>query len=239
MPNIFSLTRSLKLHIFQEEHAHKQLPVNINSLTVSSERSGLIRLLLYIIGLIQIALMYYWTNDSLLISVFSLIIFSLVYVVSFSVISRLGILGLDEHIWTTWSIGGIGMLLGHQLDISYSGGGEHVHHHIGAAGGFSVEFWPFLLSGMTITMLIFCVPACWYLCNRCILHYGVVEKLGLHGGSSLFMLIGMLLAVQSESVFFNVSSGFGFISYYFMLLMMVIFSSSAYYFIAKKIGRNH
>lgn len=239
MPDIFSLTRSLKPNIFQEEIVKKQRPVNITSLTVSNDRTGAIRLLLYLVGLIQIALMYYWTKDSLLISLINLVIFSLVYVVSFSVISRLRVPGLIEHIWATWIMGGIGMLLGHQLDMSYSASGEHVHHHAVAVASFSVEFWPFLLSGMTIVMLIFCIPACWYLCNRCILHYGILEKWGLHASSSLFMLIGMFLAVQSESLFFNVSSDFSFISYYFMLFMMVIFSSNAYYFIAKKIINKH
>ncbi len=236
MPNIFSLTRSLKLHISQDEISKKQLPVAVKTFTLSSNRKAFIRVLLYIIGLIQVALMYYWTTNSMLVSILNLLLFSLVYVASFPLISRLRIPGLVDHIWATWIIGGIGMLLGHQLDISYSGSGEHVHHHAGATAGFSAEFWTFLLSGMTITMLIFCIPACLYLCNRCLLHYDIVEKLGLHGGSSVFMLIGMLLAVQCEPLLFKVNNGFGYMSYYFMLFMMVVFSSSAYYFIARKIS---
>lgn len=239
MANIFSLTRSIKLHISHEDTGNKQLTSTFSKLAIASIPSVFIRVLLYMVGLIQIALIYYLTTEPALISLYNLIIFSLVYVVSFPLINRLGVLGLVDHIWATWIIGGMGMLLGHQLDISGSGGGEHMHHHAGAAAGFSVEFWPFLLSGMTITMLIFCIPACLYLCNRCLLHYGVVEKLGLHGGSSIFMLIGMLLAVQSESLFFNTSNGFGYTSYYFMLIFMVTFSSSAYYFIAKKIDKYH
>jgi len=237
MANIFSLTRSLKLHVFQEDIGKKQLPVVFKMFAISINRTLFIRALLYTIGLIQIALMYYWTTDSMLISVLNLLLFSLVYASSFSLINRLKVPGLVDHIWATWIIGGIGMLLGHQLDISYSDGGEHVHHH--AATGFSPELWPLLLSGMTITMLIFCIPACLYLCNRCLLHYGIAEKWRLHGGSSLFMLVGMLLAIQVEPLFFNASNSFGYVSYYFMLFLMVIFSSCTYYLISKQIDKNH
>lgn len=236
MPKTFLLTLSLKWSSIQDNISKKQFPVVFNQIISSSNRTLFIRILLYVIGLIQIGLLYYWTVDSLLVCLLNLLLFSLVYTGSFPLIGRLMVPSLVDHIWVTWIIGGIGMLLGHVLDTSYSHGVKHMHHHSGVVTGLSSsELFPLLLSGMTITMLIFCIPACLYVCNRCLLHYKAAEKWGLHCGSSIFMLFGMLFASYSEPLFFTESNGFGYVSYYFMLSLMVCFSSSAYYLISKKI----
>jgi hypothetical protein len=230
--NLLKLLR--RLFLFQDDNRKKQYSVFLKKNLSLNNRTLFIRIILYIVALIQVGLLYFWTVDSMLISILNFLLFSLVYAVSFPLIGRLMVPGLVDHIWATWIIGGIGMLLGHQLDTSNSHGAKHMHDYYGSTtSSYFSEILPFLLSGMTITMLIFCIPACLFLCNRCLQHYETAEKWGLHGGSIMFMLFGMLVAANSGPLFVSAGNGFDFVGYYFMLTIMVLFSSSAYYTISK------
>ena len=190
---------------------------------------------LYLFGIIQILLLFYWSPYPMTIGVINVLIFSVIYISSLPLIRLFNTPGLFENFWVTWSVGGIGMLLGHRLDSFLSLGNTHLHHLNGEH--LLVGFFQFLLSGMTIVMLLFCVPACLSLCNRCLSDYGILEKCILHGGSVIFMLLGMLLAVNKGLWLFSSSDETGISDHYFMLFLMVLCSASAYQVLSKIIDQ--
>lgn len=201
-------------------------------------KSPSIRYYLYATGLIQIGLLHYVIHVSLQITLINIILFSAAFYFSIPLMRQLKTPGLFIHSWVTWTIGGIGMLLGHTLDSYLAGSTVHVHHHSATTTSFSItEVYSFLFSGMTSLMLIFCIPACVCLCNAKLSRQNNLRKWVLHLSSGLSMLIGMFLAVQTEQYLLANINDTGSASYYFMLILMLIFSSSTYYLVFRVLNR--
>jgi len=197
-----------------------------------------VRHCLYAIGLIQIGLIHYMVIVPQHVTVINLVLFSAVYFISIPLIRQLKTPGLFFHSWATWIIGGIGMLLGHTLDSYLSSATDHAHHHGAITTSVSTtEIYSFLFSGMTSLMLIFCIPACVYLCNIKLANQSDLRKWILHLSSGLSMLLGMFIAIQTEQYILANINYMGSASYYFMLILMVMFSSSTYYLVFKTINR--
>ena len=136
-------------------------------------------------------------------------------------LERTSIPGLFENFSVSWAFGGLGMLLGHHVDAGAFS--HHAAHHL--------SLMSFITSGMTIGMLVFCIPACIVFCNKKLVHLSQGSKCLLHIGSSAFMLVGMLVAVLVSSHAFAPANNAVFFDHFFMLLLMVIFSNIAYAFI--------
>jgi hypothetical protein len=155
--------------------------------------------------------------------------------ISYFVIRRLAVPGLFENFWSTGSIGGIGMLLGHKLDNGLLLNAEHIHHHGHSMA--AVEVLPMLISNMTLMMLIFCVPSCVLCCNHCLSNISLPKKLVLHAGNLVSMLMGMIVAVKSAPWMFLGNVANPVVEHYFMVSQMLLFSAFSYIFIYPNLTR--
>ncbi len=186
----------------------------------------------YIIGLIQVGLLAYWFTNSGLIMFLCSITFSIIFTASFLFLGRFSDSSLLDHFWITWGLGGFGMLLGHVIDMSLSHS-LHLNHNNHFRITTGVELKSLIFSNMTIMMLIFCVPGCWFLCRQKLSNLKFIEKFIVHSVSGFFMLIGMVLSVAISRQFSLQIYAYGLYDYFLMVLIMALLGSAAYYSIVK------
>jgi uncharacterized membrane protein len=180
-------------------------------------------------GLIQLILLLYWAKTPLILAILSMFVFSLIFTSSIELFKRLNVAGLDEYFWVTWCIGGAGMLIGHQLD-SFS---NNAHHSLSMTISNNLSL---LTSSMTVMMLLFCVPSCYLLCNRCLHQLNSSKKWLLHSISTFFMLLGMLVAANINNKLSIAGLANQMSNHYIMLLVMVIFGSVSYSLVVRTIS---
>jgi hypothetical protein len=134
----------------------------------------------FLLGLIQVGLLAYWHYNSVFMSLFSLLLFGLVFITSTIVVSNHINSTLGLHFWATWSVGGIGLLLGQKVahyltkemsNFEYSNVinntvNSAVNSTVNSAqnsallGHATTEMIPLLFTGISIVIFIFAIPIC-------------------------------------------------------------------------------
>ena len=190
--------------------------------------------IILVASILQIGLLSYWFSPPILLSILWIVFLCFTFLFSRKFLHVLNSPGIYEHFWITWSFGGLGMILGHQLDLYFHQVPHHALHQIHMDSSMSLT--SFLFSGMTIVMLLFCTPTCSLICNKKLHEYGV-EKWIVHGISTLFMLVGMLTAMNlSRPSMLEDYKGI-LLDHHLMLILMVLCSSSVYYLTLKALSQ--
>jgi len=193
---------------------------------------------IYFVGLLQVVILSFLSNSAVLEAVLQLSLFSCIFFVSLPLLRLINTRGLAENFWATWSFGGLGMLLGHQLDNYGNASQTHHHHGVQSPEVVITQIMPWLFNSMTMIMLLFCIPACIFLCNRRLDRCSLKSKWVLHTGSTFCMMLGMLLASISQSWLFQGYELSTLEAHYYMLLLMVFTCAIAYYSLNKIIKIN-
>jgi hypothetical protein len=134
----------------------------------------------FLLGLLQVGVFSYGKYYSALMCLLSLVIFGLVFITSIIVVPRYVNSALGLHFWATWSVGGIGLLLGQKVanylttnmrGFEYSSvinnavdstANSTVNSIQNSAllGHATTEMIPLLFTGISIVIFIFAIPVC-------------------------------------------------------------------------------
>ena len=125
------------------------------------------------------------------------------------------------YFWVAFILGGIGMMIGHQIDI-YS-----LDIVTNMQNMMSMTFTSTFVNWMTLVMLFTCLPFCVFSINCPLKSVSSRYKLFIHLISVLFMLFGMYIG-RVISIFLNFDV---FYRYYLTVFMMGSFSTGCYYLI--------
>jgi hypothetical protein len=148
----------------------------------------------FLLGLIQVGLLAHWHFHSVFMTLFSLFLFGLVFITSIIAVSHHVNSTLGLHFWATWSVGGIGLLLGQKvanyltMDMSNFEYSNVINNTVNSAvnsavnstvnsdqnsallGHATTEMIPLLFTGITIVIFIFAVPVCTILSRGSVQH---------------------------------------------------------------------
>jgi len=185
---------------------------------------------LYVMGVIQVLLLTYFFALSPILLVTQIAIFSIVYWLSVRHYSIHFRFGLNMHFWQVAILGGLGMLVGHIIFGDASHGHHGGHQMIESSGTLDVIYRS-IFGGMTLIMLVVCVPSCIVLCRQYTAHKTWLEAFIFHSVYSASMVLGMCLAPLCLSWFLEEKHIV--LEYYFMCVLMAMFSAFAYYQILK------